>query len=97
MTHLTTVQHPVTDVDGPIPKTAFAGWFCSPPDFLLLLKQTAGEQWGEAGSYLLGERQSQVSKKGGCPACPIQRHQPCAFFSSPFFTVGCGIDPQSAY
>jgi hypothetical protein len=31
------VEHRVTDVEGPVPKTAFAGWFVSEPDFFSLL------------------------------------------------------------
>ena len=31
------VEHRVTSVDGAVPKTAFAGWFVSEPDFLSLL------------------------------------------------------------
>jgi hypothetical protein len=33
------LQHRVTEVEGTAPKTAFAGWFRSEPDFLSLVKQ----------------------------------------------------------
>src|SRR5262249_11041355 len=32
------LEHRVTNVEGTIPKTAFAGWFLAQPDFLSLLK-----------------------------------------------------------
>lgn len=36
------LEHRVTEVEGTAPKTAFAGWFKSQPDFLSLLKEQAG-------------------------------------------------------
>ena len=35
------LQHHVTPVQGPVPKTAFAGWFKSEPDFFQALKESA--------------------------------------------------------
>jgi hypothetical protein len=35
------LQHRITDVEGAHPKTAFAGWFRSQPDFVSLLTQSA--------------------------------------------------------
>jgi len=35
------VEHRVTDVDGNAPKTAYAGWFVSEPDFFALLAQSS--------------------------------------------------------
>jgi hypothetical protein len=32
------LEHRVTDVEGRVPKTAFAGWFRSQPDFLSMVK-----------------------------------------------------------
>jgi hypothetical protein len=36
------LQHRVTDVEGDVPRVAFAGWFQSRPDFLAVLKRGAG-------------------------------------------------------
>jgi len=33
------LQHRITDLEGPAPKTAFAGWFRAQPDFLSLLRK----------------------------------------------------------
>ena len=38
------LEHRVTDVEGLVLKTAFAGWFRSQPDFLSLRKSASGEQ-----------------------------------------------------
>jgi hypothetical protein len=38
------LQHRITDVQGKVPKTAFAGWFRSQPEFLDLLKIEPSEQ-----------------------------------------------------
>lgn len=35
------LEHPDTEVEGTYPKTAFAGWFQSQPDFLFVLKENA--------------------------------------------------------
>ncbi len=34
------LRHRVTTVEGSVPKTAFAGWFCSRPDFYAFLKKS---------------------------------------------------------
>ncbi len=35
------LQHRITDVEGKVPKTAFAGWFRAQPDFASLIKEQA--------------------------------------------------------
>jgi hypothetical protein len=35
------LQHRITDIKGEVPKTAFAGWFQSRPDFLTLLAENS--------------------------------------------------------
>jgi hypothetical protein len=37
------LQHRLTEVEGDVPKTALAGWFCSRPDFFALLKERSGQ------------------------------------------------------
>jgi hypothetical protein len=37
-----TLQHRVTEVEGDVPRVAFAGWFQSQPDFLSVLKRGTG-------------------------------------------------------
>jgi hypothetical protein len=36
------LQHRLTEVEGDVPKTALAGWFCSRPDLFALLKEHSG-------------------------------------------------------
>jgi hypothetical protein len=40
------LKHRVTPVEGKLPKTAFAGWFCSEPDYLSLFRQQVSTRPG---------------------------------------------------
>lgn len=42
------LQHRITEVDGSVPKTAFAGWFQSEPDFYAALKNAPKQPLTEA-------------------------------------------------
>src|SRR5262245_33726183 len=44
------LEHRVTPVEGQIPKTAFAGWFCSAPDYFETLRSNLPGQLRASGS-----------------------------------------------